>query len=142
MHFASDFYLDHTGSSYVDRAITMIQSLVDNPLVGGQLINATWAVLALDNATKPFVLSDRPLIRIHGFDKPGATWVLPLSPTAAFVAVNDPKNLERLQATSQSELVERTNISSAAQAEKFVFSIASDSEEWLSGYLASSKPVK
>jgi hypothetical protein len=40
------------------------------------------------------------------------------------------------------ELVERTNTSSAAQAEKFVFSIDSDSEEWLSGYLASSKPVK
>lgn len=79
-----------------------------------------------------FVLSDRPLIRILGYDKPGAIWALPLTPKAAFIGANHHDNYERLMRTSAARFGKSMNRSSTAQAERFVFSTEMDHEKWLS----------
>lgn len=132
----SSYYERQTGASLEDVALTSIQRLVDNPEVGGRLINAHWYVKHLGEHDGSLVLADRPLIRIRGYDHPGAAWVLPLTPKAAFIAVNHPENLKRMQIVPPRLFAEHTNISSASQAERFVFSVDDLHERWLVNYLA------
>lgn len=120
------------GWSLEDQALTVIQGLVDNPKVGKRLINAHWGVKWLGSFDGSFVLSDRPLIRIHAYDNPGAIWALPLTPKAVFIGANHHDNYERLMRTSASRFAKLTNLSSTAQTERFVFSTDMDHEKWLS----------
>ena len=123
------------GSSLEDHALSVIQKLVDNPKVGGRLINAQWQVKLLGPDDGSLILSDRPLIRVHGYDRPGATWVLPLTPRAAFIACNDPSNMRKLTDLSGQRFVKAVNTSSAAQAERFVFCTDRSHEHWLKKHL-------
>ena len=123
------------GWSLEDQALTVIQGLVDNPKVGKRLINAHWGVKRLGSFDGSFVLSDRPLIRTLGYDKPGAIWALPLTPKAAFIAANHHDNYERLMRTSAPRFAKSMNRDSTAQTERFVFSTEMDHEKWLSKYL-------
>ena len=120
------------GRSLEDEALTVIQGLVDNPQVGKRLINAHWGVKWLGSFDGSFVLSDRPLIRIHGYDNPGAIWALPLTPKAAFIGANHHDNYKRLMCTSAPRFAKSMNRSSTAQSERFVFSTEMDHEKWLS----------
>lgn len=131
----SAYYERYTGSSFEDIGVATIQRLVDNPEVGGQLINAHWYVKHLGEHDGSLLLSDRPLIRVQGYDHPGAAWVLPLTPKAAFIAVNHSENLERMQRVTSQRSAKQTNISSANQAEKFVFSVDPSHERWLQKYM-------
>lgn len=126
------------GASLEDRALVKIQRLVDNPEVGGVLVNAYWELKKLGPSDGSFVLSDRPLIRIHGYDSPGATSVLPLTPKVAFIAVNHAENLAKLQSVPAHRFAKETNRSSTWQAERFVFSADLHHEIWLGKYLRQS----
>ena len=131
----SSFAEGQLGWRLEDRALAIIQKLVDNPAVGGRMINAYWAVRGLGQHDGSLVLSDRPLIRIHGYNSPGATWVLPLTPHAAFIACNHPSNLEALMHLPGHRFVKETNKSSALQVERFVFCTDTSHENWLPKYL-------
>ncbi|QNT68360.1 hypothetical protein HQ394_02050 [Defluviicoccus vanus] len=132
----SNYVKNQLGWSLEDRALTIIQRLVDNPHVGGRLINANWAVKRLAPRDGSLVLSDRPLIRIYGYDSPGATWVLPLTPHTAFIAANHEENLRRLLRLTGQRFAKAINVSSAKQADKFVFSIEESHERWIRNYLS------
>jgi Protein of unknown function (DUF4238) len=118
-----------------DRALSVIQRLVDNPKVAGRLVNAHWHVVRLGPGEGSLVLSDRPLIRLRAYDHPGAAWVLPLTPKAAFVAVNHEANLLRIKKATPLRFAKKTNVSSASQAERFVFSVDDHDERWIGKYL-------
>lgn len=128
----SSYVETELGWSLEDRALTTIQGLVDKPKIGKRLINAHWGVKRLGSFDDSFVLSDRPLIRIHGYDHPCAIWALPLIPKAAFIAANHHDNYERIMRTSATRFAKATNDSSSAQAERFVFSTEMHHEKWLS----------
>ena len=132
----SSYYERQTGVSLEDVALTSIQRLVDNPEVCGPLINAHWYIKHLGEHDGSLVLADRPLIRIRGYDHPGGAWVLPLTPKAAFIAVNHPENLKRMQRVTPQRFAKQTNYSSVSQAERFVFSVDDFHEEWLAKYLS------
>ncbi|MBE0533576.1 MAG: DUF4238 domain-containing protein [Rhodospirillales bacterium] len=131
----SDFVEQELGRDLEDSALTIVQSLVDNPIVGGRLINACWHVRKLNRLSGSIVLSDRPLIRVHGYDQPGATWLLPLSPDCAFIACNDKSNLARLMRLSDERFVKEINRTSVGQAERFVFCIDRSHEKWIGRHL-------
>lgn len=69
----SSFFEQESGISLADRALVVIQRLVDNERVGGKLINAHWHVVHLSLRDGSFVLADRPLIRVRDYDHPGIT---------------------------------------------------------------------
>lgn len=119
---ASMFAERHLGLPLDDRAMLIIQKLVDNPRVGGRLINAHWQLKRLKPHHGSLMLSDRPLVRTQGFDKEGTVWFLPLSPHVAFTAANHRDNARRIKKSSPATFVYRANRSIAGQAEKFVFS--------------------
>ncbi|MDQ6868989.1 MAG: hypothetical protein M3178_11505 [Pseudomonadota bacterium] len=109
----SDYTENVLGASLEDRALVKIQRLVDNPKVGSVLINAHWDLKKLGPSDGSFVLADRPLIRINGYDSPGATWVLPLTTKVAFFAVNHPTNLANLRSVPAHRFANETNKESA-----------------------------
>ena len=131
----SSYYERTEGVLLEDRALLSIQRFVDNPKVGGRLINAHWHIVRLGPSDGSFVLSDRPLIRIRGYDQPGAAWALPLTPRAAFVALNHPENLAKIKRVSPRRFAKATNVSSAAQAERFIFASDASHEHWIGKYL-------
>jgi hypothetical protein len=121
--------------SFDDRAMLMVPTLTDNRGVLARLLNAHWHTMKLEEGDGTLVLSDRPLIRMRAFDHPGAAWFLPLTPRAAFVAVNHPANLENVQRTPRHRVVRYINVASARQAEKYVFAVDPSHERWLPKYL-------
>jgi hypothetical protein len=123
------------GMCFEDRALRIIQRLVDNRRVGVVLINARWDVLHVGQYDGKFVLSDRPLIRINPFDKPGASWILPLTPKAVFVAFNHIENLNRIRHLSRPRLVKEVNRSSVQQADRFVFTTDRSDVAWIGNHL-------
>jgi hypothetical protein len=127
----SSYVENHLGWRLQDRALLVIQKLVDNPAVGRRLINAHWHIRRLGITDGTFVLADRPLIRIHGYDRPGATWVLPLTPKVVFIACNAIENLQRLTRLSDQRFAKEVNRSSVNQAERFVFCVDRSHEIWL-----------
>ncbi len=127
----STYYERVAGVFIGDKALGIIQELIDNPKVGGRLINGHWHVVRLSEFDGLFVLADRPLIRLWGYDQPGATWALPLTPEVAFVAVNHKANLERIRRASPACFAKLTNISSVNQAERYVFCVDTSHEHWL-----------
>lgn len=136
----SSYYEQQTGASFEDIGVATIQRLVDNPKIGGQLINAHWYVKHLGEHDGSLVLADRPLIRIRGYDHPGGAWVLPLTPKAAFIAVNHPENLKNFKRATPQRFAKLTNVGSTKQAECFVFSVDESHERWLGKYLAPDIP--
>ena len=116
--------------SLEDRALAIIQKLVDNPAVGGWLINAQWYVRALEARDANLILSDRPLIRILGIQHPNSTWVLPLSPRHAFIASNNAAIVHKLRDLPSRKFVRAVNTSGALQAERYVFSTTAPRESW------------
>lgn len=135
--------ISETASNYVeeilqwsleDRALIMMQKVVDNPMVGGRLISAHWFVRHLKPTDGNLVLSDRPLIRFLGFDRSNATWLLPLTPQIAFMASNNPAVIRKLVDMPPKKYVRMVNNSSARQSERYVFSVDRPKESWLKNF--------
>lgn len=127
----SEYLETRRGFHLEDRALGMIQSLIDNPNVGNRLINAHWSIKRINQNDGSLVLSDRPLIRIHGYDHPDATWALPLNPQIVFIACNSRKTMISLQEVPSGRFVKSMNRSSVFQAERFVFCSDASHEHWL-----------
>jgi len=124
-----------------DSALTIVQRLVNNPTVGGRLINAHWCVRKLNSLSGSFILSDRPLIRVNGYDQPEAFWLLPLSPDSAFIACNDKSNLAKVMKLSDQRFAKELNRLSVGQSERFVFCIDQSHEKWIGRHLQGRVPV-
>lgn len=130
----SGFYEEHY-SILEDRALSMVVGLTDNPEVGGFLINSIWQTRDVISCGESFILSDRPLIRVHGYDRLGGAWMLPMSPKKLFVACNHGNNMDRIMRASARQLVKKVNVQSAAQSHRFVFAIDRSHEFWLPKYV-------
>ncbi len=117
----SDLYRKHTGISYEDHALGLIQKIINNNEVSGRLVSSSWLVVRLGDFIGSFILGDRPLVRTFGYNDPNAIWVLPLSPKSVFLAVNHAANVEKIQEMARSSLIKAVNRHSVGQAERFVF---------------------
>ena len=125
-------WFEQYGGPLEDRALAKIQYLVDHSKVGGTLINRHWRVVRTRRREDSMVLSDRPLVRVHGYDHPDAAWFLPLDPRTIFCAVN---RKSRVHDMPPKRLVRKLNVASAEQAQRFVFCVDTYHERWLRKYL-------
>ena len=126
--------LAELGISLEDRALGNIQGLVDYPRIGGRLINSHWRLVRLGPREGTLVLSDRPLVRLFGYEHPKASWFLPLGPKVMFYAARKPSDFERL---TPRRLAKSLNVSSAGQAQKYVFCVENSHTDWLGKHLNS-----
>jgi hypothetical protein len=131
----SEYAQAELGWSFEERALLIIQDLVDSREVGQRVLNAHWYVKRLRSNHGSFMLSDRPLIRVHGLDHEAATWFLPLSPKLGFFATMDARNLRLIKKGPANTVVHHGNIDAVRQAEKYVFSVDRHFPSSLSKYL-------
>ena len=96
----------------------MFIRIVDNPKIGGRLINAQWRVVHLGPSDGTLILYDRPLVRCLGYDNPKASWFLPLSPQAVFYATYSPIDFESL---TPRRLAKRLNAHGVRQVQKYAY---------------------
>jgi hypothetical protein len=127
----SQWYQKATGENLRNRAVMMVQDLVDSPSRGQQVINWCWGVVTLPDGVPDFCTSDRPLIRTAGTDSPTVAWVLPLTPRVAFVATSAEQTLSLLRSQSAKQLVRRVNAEQVVNADRFVFTRKLETEAWL-----------
>lgn len=109
--------------SMEERAMLLLQSLVDSREIGERLINAHWYLRRLRVEHSSYLLADRPLVRIQGLDHPAATWFLPLTPRIGFYVARHESNLRLFENASAKRLVRVSNIDSAGNAEKYLFGV-------------------
>ena len=125
-------YAAELGISLEDRALSNIQRLVDNPKIGGRLINSHWRVVHLGLYDGSLVVSDRPLVRLFGYDHPKASWFLPLGPKVVFYAANNPEDFDRL---TPRKLAKSLNVDSVRQAQQYVFCVDESHSKLLEKHL-------
>ncbi len=119
----SEYAQKEFGWSFEDRAMLIVQQLVDIRAMGERIINAHWHVKKLRREHGTYMLADRPLVRTHGLEHQAATWFLPLTPKFGFYATLHPANLRLLKKSSPRAAIENSNYSTVQQAERFVFSV-------------------
>jgi hypothetical protein len=131
----SRYFEDATGVSLSDRALLNVQKLVENADVGLRVVNARWDVVRFSHADGTLILSDRPLLRTHGYSHPSAITFLPLTPRVLFVAAAAPQSVAKLLSGPPHQLLRQINVASAQQAERYAFSVSALHERWLPKYL-------
>lgn len=117
----STYFEERTGQLFDDRALLIMQGLVDNPEVGSYLINAHWRVYRLEPGNGSFLLGDRPLVRIGGYSSEDCLWALPLLPSAVFVAANAASTAAKLDGANGPLLRQRINEFTMNQIDRYVF---------------------
>jgi hypothetical protein len=136
----SEYARDKLAWSFEERALLIVQDLVDSRAVGERVANAHWYLKRLRREHGSLLLSDRPLVRTHGLDHQASTWFLPLSPKVGFFATLHHANLRLIQKASATTIVRHANIDAAGDAEKYVFSVESHFPSSLARILATPKP--
>jgi hypothetical protein len=131
----SKFLERRTGELLEDRLLMRINTASYSHKVIDRLIDASWGLLRVESSGETLVLSDRPLLTVRSYNDPNAEWILPLSPTTAFVAFNNPTSLRQVGEMSTRRLAKAMNMQSAQRAERFVFSVNPAHERWLGKYL-------
>lgn len=111
------------GWSFEERALLVVQDLVDSRETGQRLLDAHWYLKRLRREHGSFMLSDSPLVRTHGLDNQMATWFLPLSPKVGFFMTKHARSLELIKKASANTIVYHANIDAVSSAEKYAFSV-------------------
>jgi Protein of unknown function (DUF4238) len=106
--------------------MNMIIKAFDNEILGTHINGMNWAVVDVSASPFPLLTSDRP-VEIARLKEPQGVVSIPISPTKLFVAVNDPRTLDRLRATSPRDLVQNINEFVVGRARRFVW--ASDESQ-------------
>ena len=125
-------YASQHGTSFTNRALSLIQKLTDNPNIGGKLINFHWQVIHFSQWDGTLVLADRPLVRINGYDHPYEVWFLPLNPKAVFCAA---RNITGIDKITPRRLAKLLNVASVEQTGKFVFCVDKSHMKLMEKYL-------
>jgi hypothetical protein len=100
--------------------MNMIIKSFDNEIVGDRINKMKWAVVDLSASSIPLLTSDRP-VEIARLNGPNGIVSIPISPTKLFVAVDDPRTLERLRASKPKDVVAHVNAYVAGRARHFVW---------------------
>ena len=128
----SQWYANQVGYSMQEWSFSnAVQQLVDNPNVGGKMINSRWQLVRLGARDGTFVLADHPVVRDRGL------WLLPLNPKSALRICGEGREIWK---GSAQRFAKELNKASAAQARKYVFSIDERHERWLGKHLAAKAP--
>ena len=113
----SQWYANEVGHAMQDASFARaVQRLVDNPRIGGKLINSRWELVRLGARDGTLVVADYPVVRLP---ERGA-WFLPLDPRAALCIFRGGSGIGR---ASAQRFAKELNKASAGQARQYVFSV-------------------
>lgn len=102
--------------------MSYLQSIMDNRAVGNELNQLSWGVLTFEDLRYPLLTSDRPIVMSNGLRVRDAHLVLPISPTAIFVAEREPDSPNAVRKLAKTvNLAEGLNNLIVRQARKYVW---------------------
>jgi hypothetical protein len=113
----------------------LIQSIMDLPNVGTEIIKMRWVVITIADGGRDFLTSDKPVYLSKGLQHSDAFFALPISPRHLFVASKEQWVLEELSAKSKADLTQATNKTVVEQAIKYVYSTSTLERNFIAKYL-------
>ncbi len=102
--------------------IMLLQGVMDSKDVGNQLCRMIWTVVRINNPRESLLTCDCPLMRTDGISHEHGHIVLPISPDALFVAVNNQRTMDSvLQIIRRPDSVTIFNEHIVGQALNYVY---------------------
>jgi hypothetical protein len=103
-------------------ALKVLIETINNPRLGPIIFDMAWDVVHLERASKPLMISDRPLEQIHGLGDQWCCMILPLGPKHLFVAEHIPNvAIDLAKAKNQNRIVTAYNRGAIERAHTFVW---------------------
>lgn len=100
----------------------LLPRIVDSQKVGDALLAMTWGVGAAQRTRFRFLTSDRPLMTSNGLGHRESFLVLPISPTAYFIAARRSETIEAFRHSKPEDVIAGVNHAVCLQADEFVIS--------------------
>lgn len=134
----SKFFEKQSGINLFDLGALFLKNLTDSDYVKKYLDGSLSCIIKFERTDGSLILSDRPLIRHGSLEARNYIWALPLDPHTAFILAPKAAILNEICQMPRHQLLRIMNVSSAIQAEKYVFCIDDANDFWLPKYLAPS----
>jgi Protein of unknown function (DUF4238) len=106
---AYDFMVQNSSGEFQSAHKLLLAHLIDHEPIGQVIVNMIWAVFDVSTSPYDLLTSDRPYCTSHGIGDPSCVLSIPLSPTRLFVAVNDERQLYKLNTQSIRDIVRNSN---------------------------------
>jgi hypothetical protein len=122
-------------------ATNFLMQTIENERLGPGIINLHWSIIRTPPSVRPFLTSDRPIVRPLPLHDPAAYLALPADPHTLFIASKQWGLDKELSLFPQSELVDHINYAVMSQARQFVWATDETQLENVRKYIASA-PIK
>jgi hypothetical protein len=134
---------DAEKAAAIERAFSLgtgrlIQSAMELPNVGTQILQMHWLVIVLPDGGRDFLTSDYPVHLSKGLQYEDALFALPISPRKIFFASNSRTELDRLLMLSPADLTQAANKTVVQQARQYVYGKSNFERNFVAKYLGQS----
>ncbi|NTX19420.1 DUF4238 domain-containing protein [Burkholderia cepacia] len=128
-------YLESDGAWLLDNAsLRALQVIIESQTLNSVFLGATWAVCDVSDSNLNLVIGDRPLLQ-EGKMSEQYLFMLPLSPTIAFVASNQVHAVQNLSAEKSRNVVMTFNKEATQVADTHVYATGREQESMIARYL-------
>lgn len=117
-----------------DLGVMTLPELAFSEKLNLALLNVTWGIRSVHPARFDLLIGDRPLI-VGGTFETSFLVALPISPTKIFFALNSEETLVNMKGRNHDEIVRSANLSTVADAERYVFATNIRQERFVKKFL-------
>ncbi len=131
-------YLEADAGWVLDNAsLRALEAIIGSAVLNSVFLDATWDVIDVKASNLDLVIGDRPLL-LEGRMSEQYLFMLPLSPTCAFVATNESAVLRKLSGDKVRDVVAAFNKESTSVASTYVYATGQHHERMIERYLRKS----
>jgi Protein of unknown function (DUF4238) len=120
-------------------AMSELPELIDHEGIGQLLNDMHWFVITTDPGSPRLLTSDRPLSIFGKLGGPDCYLTLPIAPDRLFLAVSSKEKEAAFRTRPQKELIEETNVRTAQQAARYVYSNDNARREFVDKHLSTGR---
>ncbi len=132
-------YLESDGSRLLDNAaLRALQVIIESQTLNSVFLDAMWAICDVSKSNLDLVIGDRPLLQ-EGRMNEQYLFMLPLSPTTAFIATNESHVVLNLSAERVRNVVMTFNKEATHVADTHVYATNERQKSMIARYLR--KPI-
>jgi hypothetical protein len=133
-------YIANAGHPAGRASAIAMQTMIDNPRMGGPLNQMRWSVVTFTNTMHTLLTSDRPIIMTNGLAKPRDHLALPIGPLSLFVATNTEESDNVIKSIDPGHLIQQVNDRVASQARRYVWGTDDNQLRFVANRLGQKKP--
>ena len=111
--------------------LSFFHELINDETVGTKLLHLRWWVWTFNEHDHALLLGDNPCVFAGGIDSPDLAVMLPISPSAAFIATRGDAVAYELSRASGKGLSRNFNDATARQADRYVYAVDDASRRFI-----------